>query len=50
MGCCSPNERKTVNEHEKKVNEKGNDSLHWGIKATLILVFVAGLIAVVFFN
>lgn len=43
MGCCSPNYRKTVNEQEERVNEKGKDSLHWSVKAGLALITLGAM-------
>lgn len=46
MGCCSPENREAVVEHEKRVNEKGKDSLHWPIKAGLVLILLGGITAI----
>ncbi|MBU8770648.1 hypothetical protein [Cytobacillus oceanisediminis] len=43
MGCCSPKYRETVNEEEKKVNEKGTDSLALPAKLIFGAIFVIGL-------
>lgn len=43
MGCCNPNYRKTVNEQEENVNLKGNDSLPFFIKITIIVIVITGV-------
>lgn len=42
MGCCNPHYREHVIEQEKKVNEKGKDSLPQFIKFTIMIVVLAG--------
>lgn len=47
MSCCSPNYRKTVNEHEEKINAKGRDTLPLSAKLLFIAIAIAGLAAVI---
>lgn len=44
-GCCSPNYRKSVNEKEEQVNNKGKDQLPLFAKMIIILVSAGGLLA-----
>lgn len=44
MSCCNPNYRKTVNEEEEKVNQKGKDSLPLFAKAIIIIIILGGFI------
>jgi hypothetical protein len=44
MGCCSPHYRKTVNEQEEKINQKGKDTLPLALKLGLALVFIGGIV------
>lgn len=48
MGCCSPNYRKTVNEQEEIINEKGTDTPSLALKIVLTLIFVGGILLAVF--
>lgn len=43
MGCCSPKYRETVNEEEKRVNEKGTDSLPLSAKLIFGVIVVIGV-------
>lgn len=47
MGCCSPNYRKTVNEEEERINEKGSDTLPFSLKITLVTAGVGSLLAII---
>lgn len=44
MGCCSPNYRKTVNEEEERVNQKGKESLPFFAKVAIVIVIVGGIV------
>jgi hypothetical protein len=48
MGCCSPNYRNSVNEEEKRINEKGSDALPFSLKIVLITAIAVSLLAVIF--
>lgn len=48
MGCCSPNYRKTVNEEEEKINQKGLDKLPLLVKIIIIALIVVSLIALIY--
>ncbi|MGD6801210.1 hypothetical protein ACQCVK_13295 [Rossellomorea vietnamensis] len=43
MGCCSPGYRKTVNEEEERINEKGSDTLPFSLKIILIAAAAASV-------
>jgi hypothetical protein len=43
-GCCSPNYRKSVNDKEEQVNNKGKDQLPLFAKITIILISAGGLL------
>ena len=45
-GCCSPNYRKSVNEKESQVNEKGKEQLPLLAKIIIVLITAGGLLAV----
>ncbi|WP_162785311.1 hypothetical protein [Bacillus sp. P14.5] len=47
MGCCSPNYRKTVNEEEERINEKGSDTLPFSLKILLIAAAAVSLIFII---
>jgi hypothetical protein len=48
MGCCSPNYRNTVNEHEEKINQNEKDSLP--ILAKIIIALITlGAVGAAFF-
>jgi hypothetical protein len=42
MGCCSPNYRKTVNEQEEEINQKGRDQLPIFIKIIAVIIMAIG--------
>lgn len=48
MGCCSPNYRKTVNEQEEIINQKGTDTPPLTLKIVLTLIFIGGILLAVF--
>ena len=48
MSCCNLEYRKVVGEEEKKVNDKGKDSLPLVVKIIRLLI-VAGSLGIVFF-
>ena len=50
MGCCSPNYRKTVNEQEEKINQKGKDTLPLALKIGLAIVMIGGTVIAVLVN
>jgi hypothetical protein len=43
MSCCSPEYRKVVNEEEKKINEKGKDTLPIFVKIISLLIIAGAL-------
>jgi len=43
MSCCSPEYRKVVNEQEKKINEKGKDTLPLFVKIISLLIIAGAL-------
>ncbi|MGM0902269.1 MAG: hypothetical protein ACQEXB_14380 [Bacillota bacterium] len=43
MSCCSPEYRKVVNEEERKVNEKGKDTLPLFVKIISLLIIAGAL-------
>jgi hypothetical protein len=47
MGCCSPNYRNTVNEHEEKINQNSKEGLPLLAKI-IIVVITAGAAAAAF--
>jgi len=44
MSCCSPEYRKVVEEQEKKINEKGRDSLPLFGKMIAVLICAGALL------
>lgn len=44
-GCCSPDYRKTVNEKEEQINNKGKDHFPLYGKIILVLVSAGALLA-----
>ncbi|NKE06926.1 MULTISPECIES: hypothetical protein [Mesobacillus] len=44
-GCCSPEYRKSVNEKESQVNEKGKEQLPFFAKIIIVLITAGGLLA-----
>jgi hypothetical protein len=44
-GCCSPNYRKSVNEKEEQVNNKGKEQLPLLAKIITVLITAGGLLA-----
>jgi len=44
-GCCSPNYRKSVNDKEEQVNNKGKDQLPLFAKIIITLITAGGLLA-----
>ncbi|HZG72893.1 MAG TPA: hypothetical protein VEY51_15245 [Chondromyces sp.] len=43
MGCCSPESRKLAAEQEKKVNEKGTESIPWYMKVVFLGISIISL-------
>ncbi|MBY0098910.1 hypothetical protein [Mesobacillus maritimus] len=43
MSCCSLEYRKVVNEEEKKINEKGKDTLPLFVKIISLLIIAGAL-------
>jgi hypothetical protein len=46
MSCCSPNYRKTVNEQEEAVNQKGEEKLPFFVKIIATIIIISGLLIV----
>jgi hypothetical protein len=44
-GCCSPEYRKSVNEKEAQVNDKGKEQLPFFAKILIVLISAGGLLA-----
>ncbi len=44
-GCCSPNYRKSVNEKEEQVNNKGKEQLPLIAKIIIVMIMAGGLLA-----
>lgn len=44
-GCCSPNYRKSVNEKEEQVNNKGKEQLPLTAKIIIVMIMAGGLLA-----
>ncbi|WP_226086979.1 hypothetical protein [Mesobacillus sp. S13] len=44
-GCCSPEYRKSVNEKESQVNEKGKEQLPFFTKIIIVLITAGGFLA-----
>jgi hypothetical protein len=44
-GCCSPNYRKSVNDKEEQVNNRGKDQLPLFAKIIIILISAGGVLA-----
>ncbi|MCM3666879.1 hypothetical protein M3204_20980 [Mesobacillus subterraneus] len=44
-GCCSPNYRKSVNEKEDQINQKGKEQLPFIAKIIIVLITAGGLLA-----
>jgi hypothetical protein len=49
MSCCSPEYRKIVDDEERRINEKGQDSVPFFVKILSLLVVVAGVIGISFY-
>ena len=45
MSCCSPNYRKTVNEKEEQINNKGREQLPLYVKIIFVLISAGALLA-----
>jgi hypothetical protein len=46
MSCCNPEYRKVVNDEERRINEKGKDTVPFFVKIISLLVVVAGVIGI----
>jgi hypothetical protein len=44
-GCCSPEYRKSVNEKESQVNDKGKEQLPLFAKIIIVFITAGGLLA-----
>ncbi|CAM4119134.1 hypothetical protein [Mesobacillus thioparans] len=49
-GCCSPEYRKTVNEKEEQVNNRGNEQLPLFAKIIIVLITAGGILGAILAN